>query len=214
MPKTENPGQATHAALAIADRPSAAQLWSAGELLGRAFASDPVLCRAEPSAARRAGWLSLVYRTFARYAAATGGVELVEGRAAALWLENETQPPFWRGLLYGSLRVALALGWRATWRCLRHEDWCAARVRGLRLERYGYVWMLGVEPEAQRQGHGRRALGAALAAMRARGYGVCILKTESRANVPYYQGLGFEVIDEDVVPVSQLRYWLFRRELS
>jgi ribosomal protein S18 acetylase RimI-like enzyme len=75
------------------------------------------------------------------------------------------------------------------------------------------VWFLGVEPSAQRAGHGRRALSAALDAMRARDHDVCILKTETAANVPYYQGLGFEIIDERVVPATQLRYWLFRRAL-
>jgi ribosomal protein S18 acetylase RimI-like enzyme len=197
----------------VSERWGTAQLRSTGELLGRAFAADPVLCHAEPDPARRARWMPLVYRTFAGYAAATGGVELVGGRAAALWLQSQIEPSFWRGLLHGSLRVVFALGWRAAWRCLRHEAWCAARVRALGLERYGYVWILGVDPVAQREGNGRRALAAALEAMRACDYTVCLLKTESPANVPYYRGLGFEVIDECVVPAMQLRYWLLRRDL-
>jgi ribosomal protein S18 acetylase RimI-like enzyme len=201
-------------ALPAAERPSADNLRSTGDLLARAFVADPVLCRAEPDATRRASWRSLVYRVFVRYAAAAGGVEVVDGKAAALWLRNETQPPFWRGLLHGSLRVVLALGWRAAWRCQRHEAWCAARVRALGFERYGYVWFLGVDPVAQRSGHGRRALAAALEAMRARDHEVCLLKTESRSNVPYDLGLGFELIEDRVVPATELRYWLFRRVLG
>ncbi len=198
----------------LIERWGMAQQLSAGELLARAFVADPVLHHAEPDPVRRARWMPLLYRSFVAYASAMGGVELVGGRAAALWLQDQTQPPFWRGLLYGSLRVVLALGWRASWRCLRHEAWCAARVRALGLERYGYVWLLGVDPMAQRAGHGRRALSAAVEAMRARQHRVCILKTESLANVAYYRGLGFEVIDERVVPPTQLRYWLLRRDLD
>ena len=139
-----------------------ARWWSVGELLGRAFAADPVLRYAEPNATRRARWMAILYATFVRYAAARGGVEVIDGKAVALWLQDETQPSFWRGLLYGSVRIALALGWRATWRCLRHEAWCEARVRKLGLGRFGYVWFLGVDPDAQRSGLGRRALEAAL----------------------------------------------------
>jgi len=187
---------------------------SVGEVLARAFVADPVLRYAEPDAGRRARWMAVIYRTFVRYAAARGGVEVIDGKAVALWLHDETQPSLWRGLLYGSIRIAFALGWRATWRCLRHEAWCEARVRKLGLGRYGYVWFLGVDPDAQRTGLGRRALEAALEAMRARGYRVCLLKTESPANVPYYLERGFEVVDESVVPATQLRCWVFSRRLT
>jgi len=191
-----------------------AQAWATGELLARAFVADPVLCYAEPSGTRRARWMALIYRSFVRYAAATGGVERVEGKAAALWLRDETQPSFWRGLRHGSIRVVLALGWRAAWRCLRHEAWCAARVRALGFERFGYVWFLGVDPAAQRSGHGQRALNAALEAMAAHGHETCLLKTESPGNVAYYVQRGFALVDEGVVPATQLRCWFFRRALT
>jgi ribosomal protein S18 acetylase RimI-like enzyme len=209
----QNASEAARADGCAPELSRARDLFATGDLLARAFVADPVLCQAEPDPARRARWMSLLYRALGRYAAAAGGVELVGGRAAALWLQNQTQPPFWQGLLYGSLRVMLALGWRATWRCLRHEAWCAARVRKLGFERYGYVWLLGVDPVAQRAGNGRRALGAALEAMRARDHQICLLKTESPSNVAYYRGLGFELIDECLVPPTQIRYWLFRRDL-
>lgn len=198
----------------VCDMSGVARSWSLGELLARAFVADPVLRFAEPNAARRARWMTVLYGTFVRYATARGGVELVDGRAVALWLHDETQPSFWRGILHGSIRVAFALGWRATWRCLSHEAWCEARVRQLGLERFGYVWFLGVEPDAQRTGLGRRALDAALEAMRARGHRVCLLKTESAANVPYYLERGFELVDESIVPATQLRCWIFSRQLA
>ena len=188
--------------------------WSLGEVLARAFVADPVLRYAEPDAARWARWMTVLYRTFVRYAAARGGVEVVDGKAVALWLHDETQPSLWRGLLHGSIRILFALGWRATWRCLRHEAWCERRVRELGLGRFGYVWFLGVDPDAQRRGLGRRALDAALDAMRARGHSVCVLKTESAENVPYYLARGFQVIDESVVPATQLRCWVFSRRLA
>lgn len=210
---TQNPSPEPPAGLMVAKRLNVAELGSAGDLLARAFVVDPVLCHAEPDPLRRARWMGLLYRTFVRYASAAGGVDLVKDKAAALWLHDQTQPPFWRGLLYGSLRIAMAMGWRATWRCLRHEAWCEARVRALGFQRFGYIWFLGVEPQAQRNGLGRRAVEGVLEAMRARGHQICLLKTESRSNVAFYEGLGFQIADEQVVPATQLRYWLSRRSL-
>jgi ribosomal protein S18 acetylase RimI-like enzyme len=214
MMANKDRSDAPRADLVVTAKPDAEQLGSAGELLAQVFLADPVLCHAEPDPARRARWMTFLYRTFVRYAAATGGVQLLDKKAVAVWLNNETQPPFWRGLLFGSLRIAFALGWRATWKCLRHEATCEARVRSLGFKRFGYVWFLGVDPADQRNGHGRRVLGAALDTMRAQGHEICLLKTESRSNVAYYLGLGFQIVDEFVVPATQLRYWLFRRSLS
>ena len=189
------------------------QLQASSQLLGRAFANDPALVLADPDGARRARWLPCLYRATLRYAHATGGVELVGGRAAALWLQSQTEPSFWRALCCGMLRIPLAMGVRAWLRLARHEAWCAARVRALCAPNYGYLWILGVDPEAQRAGYGSLAVAAAIAAMRAQGHGVCLLKTETESNVAFYRQLGFECIDDRVVPSSQIRYWLFRQEL-
>ena len=193
--------------------PRVAELQASSQLLGRAFANDPTLVRADPDGARRERWLPSLYRATMRYALATGGVELIGGRAAALWLQRQTEPSFWKALRCGMLRIPLAMGFRAWLRLARHEAWCAERVRALCPANYGYLWILGVEPEAQRSGYGSVAVAAATAAMRAQGHGLCILKTETESNVAFYERLGFECIDDRVVPSSQVRYWLFRREL-
>ncbi|HKO89816.1 MAG TPA: GNAT family N-acetyltransferase [Polyangiaceae bacterium] len=189
------------------------QLQASSQLLGRAFANDPTLVRADPDCARRVRWLPCLYRAAMRYALATGGVELVGGHAAALWLQRQTEPSFWRALGCGMLRIPLAMGMRAWLRLARHEAWCADRVRAVCAPNYGYLWILGVDPTAQRAGYGSLAVGAAAAAMRAQGHGVCILKTETESNVTFYRQLGFECIDDRVVPSSQIRYWLLRQEL-
>jgi ribosomal protein S18 acetylase RimI-like enzyme len=190
------------------------ELRSSSQLLGRAFANDATLVYADPDATRRARWLPALYRATARYARATGGIELIAGRAVALWLQSQTEPSLWKAIWCGMLRVPLTLGLRTWLRLARHEAWCARRVRLLCAPNYGYLWILGVDPIAQRSGYGSRAVAAATAAMRARGHDVCVLKTETEENVAFYQQLGFECIEERVVPSSQVRYWLFRRALA
>lgn len=183
-------------------------------LLARAFANDPMLVHADPDPRRRARWLRKLYRGTARYSQLTGGVELIEGRGVALWLQNQTEPTLLQAIFGGMLGVPFALGLRTWFRIARHEAFCTARVRLLCPSRYGYLWILGVDPTAQRQGFGRLAVQAALESMRARGHQLCVLKTETPENVAYYQSLGFECIDEQVVPSSGIRYWLFSRAIS
>ena len=59
---------------------------------------------------------------------------------------------------------------------------------------YWYLVVIGVRPEAQRQGHGRALIEPVLA--RADRDGVdCRLETADPANVAYYERFGFEVAD-------------------
>ncbi|HKO53992.1 MAG TPA: GNAT family N-acetyltransferase [Polyangiaceae bacterium] len=183
-------------------------------LLARAFANDPMLVHADPDPRRRSRWLHKLYRSTTRYSQLTGGVELIEGRGAALWLQNQTEPRLLQAIFGGMLGVPFALGLRTWFRIARHEAFCTARVRLLCPLPYGYLWLLGVDPSAQGQGFGRLAVQAALEAMRARGHQLCVLKTETPENVAFYQNLGFECIDEQVVPSSGIRYWLFSRTIG
>jgi ribosomal protein S18 acetylase RimI-like enzyme len=183
-------------------------------LLARAFANDPMLVHADPDPRRRARWLRKLYWGTARYSRLAGGLELIQGRSAALWLQNQTEPTLLQAIFGGMLGVPFAIGLRTWFRIARHEAFCAARVRLLCPPSYGYLWILGVDPAVQRRGFGRLALQAALEGMRARGHQLCVLKTETPENVAFYQGLGFECIDAQVVPSSGLRYWLFTRAIN
>ena len=66
-------------------------------------------------------------------------------------------------------------------------------------ERHWYLEVLGVRPEAQRRGLGRRLITPVLE--RADRAGIaCYLETSDRANVAYYERFGFSVID-DALPL-------------
>jgi len=182
-------------------------------LLGRAFVDDPGIVFSDPLRARRERWLPQLYYETARYSRAVGGVELVEGRGAALWIESRTEPSVLEVFRHRLWSIPFAMGFGPWWRLMRHEAYCSSRVRQLCPKRYGYLWILGVDPAAQGQGYGRRAVEATLQSVADRGHEICILKTETPNNVSFYQSLGFRCIDEQVVPASNLRYWLFQRAL-
>jgi GNAT superfamily N-acetyltransferase len=186
---------------------------SAG-ILARAFVRDPVLRYSQPKAKVRSQIIGPLYETASRIAAAIGGVEILPGRACALWLEGRMDAPFLLGLRCGYWRLFWMAGPRAFLRLLRHENYCAARARKLGPKYYGYLWVLGVHPASQRRGWGASVLHCALRALRKRGHSTCLLKTESEENVLFYEKLGFSCIETMVVPPSGIRYWLLQKELS
>lgn len=186
----------------------------AAAVLADAFAVDPVLRYCIPQEKRRSQVLPLLYEKTTRIAMAIGGVELLSGRAGALWLEGRMDAPFLLALRLGFLRVLWKIGAGALIRLIRHEHYCASRARKLGPKQYGYVWVLGVASASQGQGWGHATLGRTLDVFRRRGHRVCLLKTESEGNVVFYKKCGFTCIDTMVVPSSGIRYWLMQKELT
>ncbi len=66
-------------------------------------------------------------------------------------------------------------------------------------EQHWYLVVLGVRPEAQRRGLGRRLIAPVLERADHEGM-ACYLETSDRANVPYYERFGFSVIN-DALPL-------------
>lgn len=109
-------------------------------------------------------------------------------------------PPF--GAL---LRAWLAQGprVRSRWsRVFHHLDALHPRTP------HWYVAALGVDPPLQRRGFGR-ALIAALCARALQDGVSCYLETDRPENVPFYQGAGFELVDESVC--LGVRLWHMQR---
>jgi ribosomal protein S18 acetylase RimI-like enzyme len=183
----------------------------AGTTLARAFALDPMMAHVEPRDQRRRQVLPQLFTLSARYALALGGLEQCGENGFALWLTSRSEPTYWDTLRYGLWRMPFVLGWRAVLRMMRHEAWCAMRLAQLAPRHYGYLWVLGVEPEVHGRGWGRGALDAAVAQMANAGLAWCFLKTEQAGNVPLYERLGFTCVERTVAAPSGLTTWFFRR---
>jgi GNAT superfamily N-acetyltransferase len=73
-----------------------------------------------------------------------------------------------------------------------------------------YLAVLGVDPVHQGKGIGSALVRAFLARADTDGIPSC-LWTTTQANVGFYESFGYKVAAEDVVPDSELRYWIFER---
>ena len=73
-----------------------------------------------------------------------------------------------------------------------------------------YLMLLGVDPAGQRRGLGGRLLKPALDRADAEG-SMCYLETAQPDNIPFYRKHGFEIVIEEIEPVSGLKFWAFQR---
>ncbi|AZO95915.1 GNAT family N-acetyltransferase [Iocasia frigidifontis] len=69
-----------------------------------------------------------------------------------------------------------------------------------------YVILLGVDPEKQGQGFGSKLMYPMLKTAEKKGQ-PCYLETHSFKNVKIYEGFGFELISEDLVPGINIPHW-------
>jgi ribosomal protein S18 acetylase RimI-like enzyme len=73
-----------------------------------------------------------------------------------------------------------------------------------------YLAVLGVDPAYQGKGIGSALVREFQARADADGIPSCLCTT-TPANVGFYESLGYRVVAEDIVPDSELRYWIFER---
>lgn len=73
-----------------------------------------------------------------------------------------------------------------------------------------YLWFLGVDPEHQGRGLGSELLRALTARADAERQ-PCYLETDVQRNVGLYQGHGFQLLGERIVPGMDARMWFMQR---
>lgn len=181
------------------------------DVLTRAVARDPFFSylaggAPERNARMRDAWTGILRHASARLSH-TWTTEDLAG--AAIWL-----PPGHRTSLLDNLRLMPHLARFAGWRRLRlvgdaMEELDRRRVAHVPGSHF-YLSALGVEPERQGGGIGTELMQPTLAACDERGV-PAYLETATARNVLLYERVGFEVVEELVLPRTDIRGWLMRR---
>jgi ribosomal protein S18 acetylase RimI-like enzyme len=190
------------------------QIARAGEVLGRAFRDDPLWKMVISDPDRHADLLTAMFTAVTRATVAARGVAQTtpDIDAVALWL-----PPG-RNLGFGSMvRSGFALP-RFVRMLLPGDRKRMMAVLGqlekgrkaLMPEPHWYLSALGVDPNRQGEGLGSTLLGAGV--RRADRDGVPIyLETEVEENVRFYEGHGFEVIEQIDATGINIPIWILVR---
>jgi ribosomal protein S18 acetylase RimI-like enzyme len=79
-------------------------------------------------------------------------------------------------------------------------------------ENHQYIILLGVEPDKQGKGYGRRLMLPVLKLAEEKGQS-CYLETHGEKNVSFYNKLGFKVISEDVLPGTDIIQYAMVKEI-
>ncbi|HSK93763.1 MAG TPA: GNAT family N-acetyltransferase [Candidatus Angelobacter sp.] len=181
------------------------------DVLTRAFARDPFFAylagdAPERNARMREAWTGILRHASARLTETWTTDDLA---GAAIWL-----PPGHRPSLIDGLRMLRHMARFAGWRRLRLvSDAVEVLERHRRRHVPGphfYLSALGVDPDRQGSGIGTDLMGPTLAACDDRGV-PAYLETAVARNVLLYERVGFEVVEELILPRTDIRGWLMRR---
>lgn len=190
-----------------------ADVAAAGELLARAFQDDPMYQYVAPDPLQRAAILPAYCAAVARYGHLFGELHLA-GRppvAAAIWVPPgaaDITAEQMEAAAFGAATAVMKAEVRG--RLFIVGEYLRALRRQLVPWPHWYLMMVGVDPSAQGRGIGSRLLRPVLTRADAEGV-VCALETTQTRNLPFYAGLGFEVVDRGVAPGTDLSYWLMQR---
>ncbi|MCX7750986.1 MAG: GNAT family N-acetyltransferase [Candidatus Bipolaricaulota bacterium] len=191
------------------ERRSAAR---AVQSLAAAFQDYPLLTYARPDPEGRARLARAFCAVAVRYALRWGEVHATAGfEGVAAWLPGEHFPlTAGKALRAVPLGTFLALG-RYGGRRLRsagaHLDLLHRRLAPPGHE---FLFILGVRPEAQGQGHGGRLLRPVLSRLDREGR-PCYVDTVNPGAVPFYARFGFRVLEESAIPGTPLTGWALLR---
>ncbi len=191
-----------------------AEIKQAARVMARAFYDEPISRHAYPDLARREKKLPYVYEFLLRYAHRYGQIfvtsEKIEGLAAWIYLEKVSSS---LGQLFvsGAIIPLLKMGIRASRNMRPYFGHLEKKHKIMMPGTHWYLMLMGVAPEAQRQGYATKLINNMLTRIDHEGL-PCYLETDSERNISVYQRFGFKVIEEFDVPKAGVREWAMLRE--
>lgn len=186
---------------------------AAGDLLADAFFSAPGMTYVFPDPARRARWLPPFFTAMTRLAVRHGKAVVLGSplQAVALWMlpgrEHPAEAQFVEAGM-GAAAVLMDEGESERRQTLIHH-FEAAHERVMDRPHW-YLPFLAVDPAHHAQGMGTLLMRYTLDRVIPAGV-PCYLDSVDARNLPFYERFGFRVVEDGMMPGSQLRTWALRR---
>ena len=192
------------------------QIKPVGEMLARAFQDDPLSAYIIPDASRRENMLPYGFEFVVRLGVSYGEVYAtspnLEGIAA--WLPSEkANMTLWRMIRNGALPLCFRFGKQTILRQSHVFNFTSSMHKRHAPFRHWYLSLLGVDPEFQGKGYASTLMEAMLARID-RERLPCYLETQKVKNVSIYQHYGFKVVEDGIIPGTDIRIWAMLRENS
>lgn len=188
-----------------------AELPTAAKALANAFMKDPLQKFTFPDDAERAEKSPAHFTSILNYGLKFGEVYAADnGAGAAVWLKpGEGEVTEERAEAAGFAALPELMGKDAFTRFFTAIEFAEEHHKRDMPKPHWYTMIVGVDPEFQGQGYGRKLLQPVLDRAKADRVPV-YLETAHPTNVSFYKKLGFDVVRELIEPSSGLRLWTFR----
>ena len=190
----------------------------AGAVLADAFQDDPVWAKAfaETAIDRQRIFFQSPVRFGLKYGTVRSISDGLEG--IIVWaMGDHADMTFWRAIRCGSIINMMKMGMGLAGRMLKMQTAFkpleADRKANMQGRSHLYLMIVGVGPDYQRQGFGRRLIGAAIEESEKIGIPLYV-ETSTESIVGIYEKLGFSVIRRIMMPVINLPQWEMIREPS
>ncbi|MHA2498835.1 MAG: GNAT family N-acetyltransferase [Candidatus Hodarchaeales archaeon] len=188
----------------------------AARMAARAFHDDPLFSHFYSDPVERKKRLPYLLEGMIRYTLRYGEVYVTSRNleGIALWLPSEkTAMGMWRTFRSGAMRAMFKAGMKSMMRAMPCYEFNLARHKALAPFRHLYLSILAVDPDFQGRGYSS-ALVKGMLIEKNPDKLPCFLETENPRNVPIYQHLGFRVLEEKLIPGTEVRNWAMLREAS
>ena len=190
------------------------QAQAAGNMLARAFYDYPSFNHLFPNVDEKRKKLPEIYEFLVRYGIMHGEVYSISLNleAVAVWL------PFWEAEMIrenrykcGGRELGLSLGKEYTKRyepIMKCEDLCHRKYANFF---HWYLYPIGVDPVYQGKSYAGLLLRAKFAEIDKQNI-PCYLETNKERNITLYQHFGFEIVEEGIIPETDVPYWAMLRK--
>ena len=190
-------------------------LKEASKVLTRSFHNDPLICLIYPNEEERKRYSPSLWEYLLldgiRYGEVYAPSKIIEGTAK--WLPpGKAHMGIWRSLRGGTITMARMILKQKDERTFPIKkvaeitDYIKNLHKSLVTESHWYLANIGIDPDHQGKGFGSKLIKPMLKRIEDEGYPV-FLETNFEGNVSLYEHLGFEVIDERIVPETDITNW-------
>jgi len=193
-----------------------AQIKPAAKVLARAFQDYPLFANFIPDASKRKLLLPDIFQFLTRYGILYGEVYATSPglEGIAVWFPSEkVKMTLWKMIRVGGFTLIYDYFRAAKFilRLLSYNEYALKLHNRHAHFPHWYLFLIGVDPVFQRRGYASALIKPMLARIDQERL-PCYLETQDEKNISTYQRYGFEVVQVDTVPGTDLNHWAMLRK--
>ncbi len=190
-----------------------AQIQPASQVLAGAFQDDALFAHLIPDTSQRKKKLPHFLETAVRSGFYYGKVYTTSAKleGIAVWLSpGNTDLSLGKQIRAGMFSLIFRAGWKVISRAQSAMKYISEVQKQRAPFPHWYLFLLAVNPAFQGKGHASRLLKPMLTGMDEE-HLPCYLETENPKSLPIYQHYGFKVVQEAIIPGTEVRQWAMLR---